>query len=127
MKESKRQRQIGLMIQKELNSIFQKLGLGMIDQALISISGVKMTPDLLEARAYISIYNAKEEEAVLEKLHEKHGQIKYELGNQLRHHLRRIPVLVFFKDDTLEYADKMEKVFDKIKEEDEKIKKNINK
>jgi len=123
MVEGKRQKQIGNLIQGELSTIFQHLGLNMINGALISVATVRMTPDLLEARVYLSIYKAKDEEVVMELIRKKHGEIKRELGNKLRHQLRRIPVLVFYLDDTLDYVFRMEEVFKKIKEEDAKKKK----
>src|SRR5699024_9380274 len=110
MKEGKRQKQIGNLIQQELGKIFGHLGLNMVDGALISIAHVRMTPDLLEARVYISIFKGKDEDAVMEKIKEKHGEIKRELGNNLRHQLRRIPVLAFYLDDTLDYVFKMEEI-----------------
>src|SRR5690625_1639952 len=123
MVEGKRQKQIGNLIQGELSTIYQHLGLNMINGALISVATVRMTPDLLEARVYLSIYKAKDEEVVMELIRKKHGEIKRELGNKLRHQLRRIPVLVFYLDDTLDYVFRIEEVFKKIKEEDAKKKK----
>lgn len=120
MEEGKRQKQIGSLIQEELSSIFQQLGLNMIDGALVSISAVRMTPDLLEARIYLSIYKPDDPEAVMERIREKQGEVKRQLGNKLRHQLRRIPVLAFYIDDTLDHVFKMEEVFKKIKEEDAK-------
>ncbi len=120
MKEGKRQKQVGNLIQQELGNVFQHLGLNMVNGALISISHVRMTPDLLEARIYISIFKGDDEEAILEFIKEKHGAVKRELGNNLRHQLRRIPVLAFYLDDTLDYVFKMEKIFKKIEDEKKK-------
>ncbi len=123
MEEGKRQKQVGNLIQQELSTIFQYLGLNMINGALVSISTVRMTPDLLEARVYLSIYKAEDEKAVMEHIEAKQGEIKRQLGNKLRHQLRRIPVLAFYLDDTLDHVFKMEEVFKKIHEEDAKRKK----
>ena len=57
MKEGKRQKQIGGLIQEEINAVFQRLGLSFVDGGMVSVSSVKITPDLLEARIYLSIYN----------------------------------------------------------------------
>ncbi len=116
MEERKRQKQVGSLIQEELSTIFQRLGIHMISGAMISIASVKMTPDLLEARIYLSIYNAKDQDEIMERIREKQGEIKRQLGNRLRHQLRRIPVLAFYKDDTLDHVFKMEEVFKKIHE-----------
>ena len=122
MEEGKRQKQVGGLIQQELSTIFRHLGLHMVSGALVSISAVRMTPDLLEARIYLSIYKAGDQEAVLNHITEKQGEIKRQLGNRLRHQLRRIPVLAFYLDDTLDQVFKMEEVFKKIQEQDAKRK-----
>ena len=66
MKEGKRQKHIGGLIQEEINAIFQRLGLSFINGGMVSVSAVKITPDLLEARIYLSIYNAADKKAVLQ-------------------------------------------------------------
>lgn len=118
MEEGKRQKQIGSLIQQELSTIFQHQGLNIINGALVSISTVRMTPDLLEARIYLSIFKAEDIEAVMEKIKDKQGEVKRQLGNKLRHQLRRIPVLAFYLDDTLDHVFKMEELFKKIQEDD---------
>lgn len=120
MKEGKRQKQIGGLIQEEINAIFQRLGLSFIHQAMISVSTVKVTPDLLEARIYLSIYNTDDKKAVLHKIEERHWEIKKELAARVKHQLRRIPELKFFLDDTLDQVFRIEELFNKIKQEDKK-------
>ena len=66
------------------------------DGGMISISSVKVTPDLLEARFYLSLFQVKDVEAALKKIEEKHHEIKKELAAKVRHQLRSIPVLRFF-------------------------------
>jgi ribosome-binding factor A len=68
MQEGKRQKQVGGLIQKELNEIFQRLGLNMIDGGMVSISSVKITPDLLEARVYLSFFQVADAKAALKKI-----------------------------------------------------------
>lgn len=115
MKEGKRQKQIGGLIQEEINFIFQRLGLNMINGGMVSISSVKITPDLLEARIYISVFNAADKEIVLKKIQDKAWEIKKELATSVKHQLRRIPELKFFLDDTLDNVFKMEELFKQIK------------
>ncbi|MGH2553648.1 MAG: 30S ribosome-binding factor RbfA [Chitinophagaceae bacterium] len=117
MEEGKRQKQIASLLNQEINTIFQKLGLSMIDGGMVSISSVKVTPDLLEARFYISFFQVKDTMAALQKIEDRHHEIKKELAAKVRHQLRSIPVLKFFKDDTLDHVFKMEEVFKKIDEE----------
>ena len=102
---------------EELSGIFQRLGLTMIDGGLVSLTAVKVTPDLLEARVYLSLFQVKDTAAVMKKIEDRGWEIKRELAERVKHQLRRIPILQYFHDDTLEHADKMEELFRKIKAE----------
>ena len=115
MTEGKRQKQVAIEISKELNDIFLKMGLTMSDGGMISISSVKITPDLFEARVYLSFFQVKDPEAMLEKFRERNGEIRGELGRRMRHQLRSIPQLTFYMDDTLDYVFKIEKLLEDIK------------
>ncbi len=117
MAEGKRQKQVGKLLQQELSDIFLREGLNVVEGGMISISSVKMTPDLLEARIYLSIFNMKQPEQMLEKVKEKGREIKKQLAGRVKNQLRRIPELSFYIDDTLDYVFKMEELFKKIKEE----------
>ena len=120
MTEGKRQKQVANEIAKELNEIFLKIGLNMIDGGMVSISSVKITPDLFEARVYLSLFQVKDQEAVLEKFKDLSSEIRGELGKRMRHQLRSIPQLTFYLDDTLDYVFKIEKLLDDIKKQDQK-------
>lgn len=117
MQESKRQKQVAALLNEEMNGIFQKLGLNMIDGGMVSISGVMITPDLLEARFYLSFFQVNDAGAALRKIEERHHEIKKELAAAVRHQLRNIPVLKFYADDTLDHVFKMEELFKKIEAE----------
>lgn len=117
MVEGKRQKQVAAVLQDELNEIFRRLNLTMIDGGMVSIASVKVTPDLLEARIYLSFFQVPQIEAAMKKIDAKSWEIKKELSDRIKHHVRRIPVLHFYLDDTLEYVFKMEQVFKKIEEE----------
>jgi ribosome-binding factor A len=117
MEEGKRQRQVAGAIQEEMNDIFRRLNLAMIDGGMVSISSVKVTPDLLEARIYLSIFQVKDQKAVMKTIEGRAWEIKKELADKMKHQLRRIPVLHFYLDDTLDYVFKMEEIFKKINEE----------
>ena len=119
MQERKRQKQIGGLLYEELSTIFQRLGLSIVDGGMISISSVKITPDLLEARIYLSIFNSQDPKAVLKKIEDRSWEIKKELASRVKNQLRSIPVLQFFLDDTLDHVFKMEELFKKIKKDEE--------
>ena len=117
MIEGKRQKQVGSVIQKELNEIFQRLGLNMIDGGMVSIADVKITPDLLEARIYLSLFQVKDNKAAMKKVEERQHDIKRDLAVRVKHQLRRIPELRFFIDDTLDHVFRMEELFRQIQDE----------
>ncbi|MGO4289463.1 30S ribosome-binding factor RbfA [Chitinophaga sp. RAB17] len=122
MQETKRQKQIGQLVQQELSGIFQRMGFNVVDGGMISVAAVKMTPDLLEAKVYLSMFQIKAPAEMLERIKERMGEIKKSLGIGLGKQLRRIPDVSFFLDDTLDYVFKMEELFKKIKEDDANIK-----
>ncbi|MEP6683736.1 MAG: 30S ribosome-binding factor RbfA [Parafilimonas sp.] len=114
MEESKRQKQVAAVLSEELNDIFRRLNLNMIDGGMVSISSVKITPDLLEARIYVSMYKVKDEEASLKKIETRAWEVKKELTTRVKNQLRRMPVLKFYLDDTLDHVFKMEELFKQI-------------
>lgn len=116
--ESKRQKQIGQLLQKELSDIFQRIGFNVVDGGMISISAVRVTPDLLEARVYLSMFQIRDNHEMINRIKEQMGIIKRELGNRVGKQLRRIPELTLFLDDTLDYVFKMEELFKKINTDD---------
>lgn len=120
MEEGKRQRQIAGLLNEEMNRIFQLLGLSMMGGGMLSISSVKVTPDLLEARFYLSFFQVKDPDAALQKVTERTNEIKRELASAVRHQLRNIPVLKFFRDDTLDHVFKMEELFRRIGDAEKK-------
>jgi ribosome-binding factor A len=117
MEEGKRQKQVAAVLSEELNDIFRRLNLNMINGGMVSISSVKITPDLLEARIYISMFKVADEKAALKKIESQAWEIKKELTGRIKHQLRRIPVLKFYLDDTLDHVFKMEELFKQINEE----------
>src|SRR3978361_1551355 len=103
MEEGKRQKQVAAVLSEELNDIFRRLNLNMIDGGMVSISSVKVTPDLLEARIYVSMYKVPDEKAALKKIETHSWEIKKELTVRVKNQFRRMPVLKFYADDTLDH------------------------
>ena len=114
MQENKRQKQIAGLLHEELSGIFQRLSLSMLEGGMVSISSVKITPDLLEARIYLSIFKA-DAKIVMKRIEDRKWEIKKELAMQVKQQLRRIPELKFFLDDTLDHVFKMEELLKQIK------------
>ena len=118
--ETKRQKQVAGLINEEMNDIFRRMGLNMMDGGMLSIASVKITPDLYEAKVYLSMFQIKDTQKTLHTIEEKNKEIRKELGTRVRHQLRSVPMLKFFIDDTLDYVFKMEELFEKIKKDENK-------
>ncbi len=119
MQEGKRQKQVAAVLLEELNDIFRRMGLNMINGGMLSISSVKVTPDLLEARIYLSLFQVGDAAQAMKLIEDKAWEIKKHLTDKVKHQLRRMPVLHFYKDDTLDHVFKMEELFKKIHEEEQ--------
>lgn len=117
MEESKRQKQVGQLVMEEMSDIFQREGINVIKGGMVSISKVSVTPDLLEARVYLSLYKIDKPEELMKEIESRTGEWRNQLGRRVRHQLRRVPELQFFLDDTLEHVFKMEELFKSIKTE----------
>jgi ribosome-binding factor A len=117
VQETKRQKQVAGLLNEELSGIFQRLGLNMIDGGMVSISSVKITPDLFDARIYLSLFQVKDVQATMKKIEDRSREIKKELVSRVKNQLRSMPQLTFYVDDTLDYVYKMEEVFKKINAE----------
>jgi ribosome-binding factor A len=118
MVEGKRQKQVAGLLNKELSDIFQRLGISMMEGGMVSIAGVKITPDLYEARIYLSFFKIDDAVGALKNIQERSWEIKKALTARVRHQLRSMPLLTFYIDDTLDYVDKIEELFKEIKKDE---------
>lgn len=102
--ESKRQQKFARLILKDMSEIFQKEGKNFWGSSFITITQVRMTPDLGVARIFLSVLVETERDKVLHLLKENKSAIRNFLAQKVRHQIRVIPNLEFFIDDTAEYA-----------------------
>lgn len=110
--ESKRQQKFSRLIQKELAEIFQREVPHLFGGAYISVSVVRMSPDLGLARTYLSVMNARDgNEMLLQELRVNTKTLRHLLAQRIKKQVRVIPELVFFLDDTAEYAAKIDQLF----------------
>ena len=107
--ESTRQEKIARMLQKEFGEIFIHYARKM-QGTLISVSEVRITPDLSIARIYLSIFPTDKAAAVLEQVNIDTKALRFELGNRLRHQLRIIPELNFYNDESIEKLSKIDEL-----------------
>jgi ribosome-binding factor A len=105
--DSTRQLKIARQIQKDLGEIFQLRGMAAYQGALITVSEVRITPDLSIAKVFISIFPSNKSADVIAKIEQETKSIRAELGKKVRHQLRIVPELHFFIDETL---DKLEHI-----------------
>ncbi len=105
--ESKRLQKIERLIQKELGEIFL-LQTKALPGVLISVSAVRISPDLSIARAYLSIFPSEKGTELLSNIKENTKAIRYDLGQRIRMQVRKIPELSFFIDDSLDYIENIE-------------------
>ncbi len=107
--DSTRQLKYARLIQKELGDLFQKEGKNFYGSSFITLTMVRVTPDLSVARIYVSIFRENAQE-VIKKLDSHKREIRKKLGERIRNQARIIPDLEFFVDDSLDYAEKIDKI-----------------
>ena len=112
--ESKRQQKFAGIIQEELAAIFQREGAAYLPNTLVTITKVRVSPDLAVAKVYLSFLNTNNTTLSVAEVNSHAGEIRYKLGARIRHQARVIPTLTFFVDDTNAYVEHMDKLFDKI-------------
>lgn len=111
--ENTRQLKVARQIQKDLAEIIRGKGMAAYDGALVSVSGVKLSPDLSSARAYVSIFPSSKAGAVLKKIEEETPRLRGELGRRVAKQLRIVPELSFFIDDSLDYVEHIDELLKK--------------
>ena len=106
--ETTRQNKISRLIQKELSEIFL-LQTKSMNGVLVSVSAVRISPDMSIARVYLSVFPSERSQEIVNNM----KSIRYELGTRVRHQLRIIPELKFFVDDSLDYAERIDELLKK--------------
>ena len=110
--ESKRQKKFSQLILEEMVSIFTKEAKDIIGNAFITLTDVKVTPDLGSARIYVSLQFIDNREEVLKALNDNQAFFRGILGNRIKKVVRRVPGLIFFEDNSLDEANKINRLLD---------------
>ena len=110
--ETTRQNKISRLIQKELSEIFL-LQTKSMNGVLVSVSAVRISPDMSIARVYLSVLPSERSQEIVKNINDNMKSIRYELGTRVRHQLRIIPELKFFVDDSLDYAERIDELLKK--------------
>ena len=116
--ESKRQQKFAGVIQQDLAAIFQRDASVYLPNTMITITKVRVTPDLAIARVFLSFFNNQNGPGALQTIKLHASEIRYKLGARIKDQVRIIPQLEFFIDDTSDYVERMDKLFEKISKED---------
>ena len=115
--ESKRQQKFAGVIQQDLAEIFQREVMNFLPNTLVTITKVRVTPDLAIARVFLSFFNSVDAAASLSTVKAHASEIRYKLGVKIKNQVRVVPQLEFFVDDTNDYVEKMDQLFDQISKE----------
>lgn len=110
--ESNRQQKINRLIQKELSDIFL-LETKKMRGVLVSVTNVRVTPDLSLAYAYLSIFPSSQGKELMENINGNVKSIRYELGKRVGKQLRIVPNLQFYIDDSLDYIENIDNLLKK--------------
>ena len=110
--ETTRQNRIARLIQKDLSNIFQAQT-RQTRNLLVSVSVVRVSPDLSVAKAYLSVFPSERAQEVLQNINDHASEVRFELGRLERHQLRIIPELKFFLDDSLDYVEHIDELLNK--------------
>jgi ribosome-binding factor A len=109
MEETNRQRKIAGVLQKDLVDVLQKAAQDGMKGTLISVSKVHVTSDLGVAKVYLSIFPSDKRDAIIKGVQSNTASIRYEMAKRTKNQLRRMPELLFFGDDTLDYIEEIDK------------------
>ena len=110
--EGKRQAKIARMLQKELSEIFRRQTAAM-GGVLVSVSAVRVSPDLGVAKAYLSIFPPEKAPEIMENIQRQNKTVRYDLAQAVKSVLRKTPELQFYLDDSLDYIDNIDKLLTK--------------
>jgi len=108
--ESTRQKKVSRLIQKEIADIFLRKGSEYAPGKMISITKVRISPDLSFAKIYLSIFPSANNAHVLQVVQDHAPRIRFDLGHKVRSQLRIVPDIVFYIDDSLDYIEKIDKL-----------------
>lgn len=121
--ESIRQKQVGELIRRYFSMILTEEGSMIYGRdKLVTVTGVKMTPDLLIAKVYISVYGTENKQEVILEMEDNYPRLRQALGAKIGKQMRRMPSLEFYLDDTIDEMYRVEALLNRVQDEDKNIK-----
>ena len=106
--ESQRQQKVARLLQKEMGDYLQQNGREILPGKLITVTVVRVSPDLGVAKVYLSIFPLKEDEDPIKGIQAHASKIRHEIGQKIRNQVRAIPEFVYYLDDSLDYIDRID-------------------
>lgn len=118
--ETKRQRQAAELVKRNFSLVLQQEGSYIYGaEPLVTVTGVKMTPDLGQAKIYLSVFNTENKQAVLLEMEEEVVRLRQSLAHRIKRHIRRIPDIAFYADDTLDEMYRVDALFNRLRDENQ--------
>ncbi len=115
MKESKRQRQVAEIVRRNMGVIFTQEGYYIYGSGpVVTVTEVKMTSDLGIAKIYLSIYNTEDKMSILKMVQLEENSLRKALAHRIKKHVRRIPNIAIYLDETLDEMFKVDSLFDEL-------------
>ncbi len=108
--ETKRQERIQKLLLRDLSEIFQRELGHVTKKTMVSVTKVKVTPDLTLARVYLSLFATSDKEGLMKAINKHTKEIRGRLGERIGKQIRSVPTLQFFEDDSLDYIDRIDKL-----------------
>ena len=120
--ESIRQKQIGELIRRYFSMILSEEGINIYGRdKLVTLTGVKMTPDLLVAKLYISVYGTEHKQEVILELEDNHARLRQALASKVGKQMRRVPEIELYLDDTVDEMYRVDNLLNRVGDEDKNI------
>ena len=109
--ESKRQKQTAEVIKRHFGNVLIQEGVNIYGGAFVTVTKVQVTPDISQAKIYLSIYNSHDKDKIIARIRDSAHILKRDLVKRIRKHIRRIPDISYYNDDTLDEMQKIDRLF----------------
>jgi ribosome-binding factor A len=118
--DTTRQNKFARLIQKEMGELLQRDGSNYYGKAFVTVTSVKVSPDLSHVKIYLSIMGTTDRDRTVKQLNDNTKDIRHRLGMRIKNQIRHIPDIHFFLDDSFDYAEKIDKLFKDLHKDDKK-------
>lgn len=109
---TERQNKVSRLIQKDISAIFQEHNREWFGNKMVTVTVVRISRDLSVSKIYISVFPSENAKEIVELLNQNASKVRFELGNRIRHQLKKVPEVSFFLDDSLDYIDRINELLE---------------